>query len=290
MSGSHDLPDEIILEIVEFATRAYPTGDRIGSEELRNLRPVSKRFNNLVSPLLFSTLRLEFERAPYNITTAPDYYIRSQEIVKALAAGSTTVFHHTKKLYLTITILDSAEKEDKLSARTFLSDHIFNGICGLKNLRTINLYFNSRPHIEELAFKVFGALSTISSFQGFGVFHLGSSSARSQSFTLEPLSNLTIFRAQWEWHKPERLIREIASLLSRCPELTELALKDHPASHSGKPTLHEFFSQIGQLERPWKLQKLELKNVEVAPDDIRVPTQQQTLENFGTFYDETISH
>ncbi|XP_006458563.1 hypothetical protein AGABI2DRAFT_141360 [Agaricus bisporus var. bisporus H97] len=268
MPGYHDLPEEIILEIVKFATPIYPTGDRIGSEELCNLRLVSKRFDNLVCPLLFSTLRLRFKDAPpYHITTAD--YIRSQEIVKALAAGSTTVFHHTKKLYLTITILDSAEKEDKLSARTFLSDHIFNGICGLKNLRTINWYLNSRPHIEELAFKVLGALSTITSFQSFEEFYLGSSSAGSHSLTLEPLSNLTIFRAQWEWHKPEHLIREIAFLLSRCPGLTELALRDRPSSQCGNPALREFFSQIGQLERPWKLQKLELKSVAVAPDDIR---------------------
>ncbi|EKM83089.1 hypothetical protein AGABI1DRAFT_125568 [Agaricus bisporus var. burnettii JB137-S8] len=268
MPGSHDLPEEIILEIVKFATPIYPTGDRVGSEELCNLRLVSKRFDNLVCPLLFSTLRLRFKDAPpYHITTAD--YIRSQEIVKALAAGSTTVFHHTKKLYLTITILDSAEIEDNLSARTFLLDHIFNGICGLKNLRTINWYLNSRPHIEELALKVLGALSTITSFQGFEEFYLGSSSAGSHSFTLEPLSNLTIFRAQWEWHKPEHLIREIAFLLSRCPGLTELALRDRPSSQRGNPALREFFSQIGQLKRPWKLQKLELKSVAVAPDDIR---------------------
>lgn len=106
------------------------------SEELCNLRLVSKRFDNLISPLLFSTIRLEFRDADCRRSTAPDH-TRCQEIIQALATRSTTVFDHTKKLYFSLGGLHSTNSEDVSAARTSLSDEIFNAICGLKNLRTI---------------------------------------------------------------------------------------------------------------------------------------------------------
>ncbi|EKM83088.1 hypothetical protein AGABI1DRAFT_125567 [Agaricus bisporus var. burnettii JB137-S8] len=274
MSGSHDLPDEIILEIVEFATPIYPlTGNRIGYEELRNLRLVSKRFHDLLSPLLFSTLRLRFRDPNFSESeTAAADYIRSQGIVKALATGTTTVFLHTKRLYLDTTILLPLEdKKDILSTRTFVSDNIYNAICGLKNLRTVNWFSNLTPDTVELGTKINHALGTLSSFQGFEDLHFDSSLTfhPRPSFTLKSFTNLTIFRIHWEWRRPKHLIREIASLLSRCPELTEFSLRYCPSSQRKHITLREIFAEIGHLERPWKLQKLELKSVEISPDDFR---------------------
>lgn len=112
------------------------TGYRFGFKELCDLRLVSQHYNNIISPILFSTLRLEFRDADNHQPSAPNY-TRCQEIIKALATHSTTVFGHTKKLYLSTAILYSAEREDISAARASLSDNIFDAMRGLKSLRTL---------------------------------------------------------------------------------------------------------------------------------------------------------
>ncbi|XP_006458565.1 hypothetical protein AGABI2DRAFT_176855 [Agaricus bisporus var. bisporus H97] len=283
MTGSHVLPGDIILEIAGFATS---TGK---SEELCNLRLVSKRFDNLISPLLFSTIRLEFRDADCRRSTAPDH-TRCQEIIQALATRSTTVFDHTKKLYFSLGGLHSTNSEDVSAARTSLSDEIFNAICGLKNLRTIHCFFDTRPDTEELAIKIIRALGTLSSFQGFE--YIGFSTPfhfTLSAFTFKPLSNLTIFRIGGDWDNPENVIPEVASLLSRCPEMTELSLNGRYSSRLEKPTLRDIFSEIGQLERPWKLQKLELISVIVTLDDIEAYIRHLKHLTFLEIFDNPFS-
>ncbi|EKM83091.1 hypothetical protein AGABI1DRAFT_125570 [Agaricus bisporus var. burnettii JB137-S8] len=288
MSDSHDLPGEIILEIARFATPVDPSGIGypIGPEELRNLRLVSKRFNNLISPLLFSILHLHFGDVDNRKSPMPDF-IRCQEIITALATRSTSVFHHTKKLRLYIGIRYRVESEGILSVWTLLTDNIFDAICGLKNLRTIQSVRvekkipNAHPRSIIAAFltrhlaqkspsKLFTPWVHSPHLKALNI----SVSAPLSTF-LSPLhsnlSNLTIFRIERDRDSTWHFIPEVASLLSRCPDMTELSLSGRYSLRHEKPILRlrEIFSEIGQLEKPWRLQKLELKSVEVTPDDIR---------------------
>ncbi|EKM83094.1 hypothetical protein AGABI1DRAFT_104848 [Agaricus bisporus var. burnettii JB137-S8] len=257
MSGPpHRLPVEIISEIVEYTTTVDPTGERNGLKELRCLRLVSKYFNYLASPLLFSTLRLEFM---HESEDGVPHYFRCQEIVMALAIRSTNVFCRTKKLYLDTEFIPDLSAH----AQTLILDNIFDAICALENLRTIDWPANSRCDLEEITIDVIHALSKLPSFQGFEYlrFHIQSL----PYLSLKPLSNLTIFRTHWDWKLPARLLPEVASLLSRCPELTELSLGGNFIHQN--LDLHEVFSEICKLENPWELKKLELRCVAVTPDD-----------------------
>ncbi|KAF7777595.1 hypothetical protein Agabi119p4_3667 [Agaricus bisporus var. burnettii] len=267
MAGLQDLPVEIILEIVNFTSTVSLTGYRFGFKELCDLRLVSQHYNNIISPILFSTLRLEFRDADNHQPSAPNY-TRCQEIIKALATRSTTVFGHTKKLYLSTAILYSAEREDISAARASLSDNIFDAMRGLKSLRTLHWKLDLSLDPEEVTAKIIHGLGTLSSFRGFEDLRIRFSSPfhEAPSFILKPLSKLTVFRAYWEWRRPEQAIPEFASLLSRCPELTELSF--HSDLTRENHTLHEIFSEVGKQENPWKLKKLELRGVTVTPGDI----------------------
>ncbi|KAF7777828.1 hypothetical protein Agabi119p4_3900 [Agaricus bisporus var. burnettii] len=240
MTGFHGLPEEISLKIVEFTITLDPlTGDRIEFNGLRSLRLVSKRFHNLASPHLFSTLRLEFKHAG-DRCTSPDF-MRCQEIIKALATRSTIVFHHTKKLYLCIGNLPFMDTQ-----RLLFLDNIFDAICALENLRTVDWLFNSFYDPDELSINVIRALGKLSSFQGFKNLRFDNHPHPRLSF--KPLSNLTIFRTSWGPKMPEHPLPEVAALLSRCPELIELSF-DVASRHNHN--LHEIFSEIGKLENAW---------------------------------------
>ncbi|XP_006458567.1 hypothetical protein AGABI2DRAFT_115597 [Agaricus bisporus var. bisporus H97] len=257
MSGSpHRLPVEIISEIVEYTTTIDATGDRSGLKELRCLRLVSKYFNYLASPLLFSTLRLEFM---HESEDGVPHYFRCQEIVMALATRSTNVFCRTKKLYFNTMFITELSAQ----VQTLVLDNIFDAICALEDLRTIDWPANSHCDLEEITIDVMRALGKLPSFQGFEYLRIHIQSL--PYLSLKPLSNLTIFRTHWGWRIPAHLLPEVVSLLSRCPELTELSLGGNSIRQN--LGLHEVFSEISKLENPWELKKLELRCVAVTPDD-----------------------
>ncbi|KAF9450781.1 hypothetical protein P691DRAFT_809473 [Macrolepiota fuliginosa MF-IS2] len=139
MPTLEDLPIEIILEVVKFSTPINPTGDRIGKDDLCNLRLVSSRLNETVSPVLFMALRLDFDDADIYESTAPDS-LRCQEIIHALADGSTRAFKHTRRLSLCTQKLFWTENDRRpgvAELKQLVIEKIFDAVSALKDLRTV---------------------------------------------------------------------------------------------------------------------------------------------------------
>lgn len=78
-------------------------------------------------------------------------------------------------------------------------------------------------------------------------------------FSLKPISNLTEFSGFWYASAPHFAL-EIASLLTRCPNLTRLRLTN---GSSQEFTLKDFFFEAGKMEKALKLQELNLKGLVV---------------------------
>lgn len=107
-----------------------------GKEDLCQLRLVSKLFAKLVCIVLFPTLHLQIWETP---GPTPEY-TRHQEIIVALASGSTAVFDSTQKLYFRRGPITLGKKEDAsevTSVQQIIADNIFDAVCALKNLRTV---------------------------------------------------------------------------------------------------------------------------------------------------------
>ncbi|KAF7777840.1 hypothetical protein Agabi119p4_3912 [Agaricus bisporus var. burnettii] len=82
------------------------------------------------------------------------------------------------------------------------------------------------------------------------------------TFSLKPISNLTVFQGFW-FPKAPYLVLEIASLLTRCPNLTQLLLTNGSFE---EVTLNDFFLEAGKMEKALKLQDLRLNSLVVSPE------------------------
>jgi hypothetical protein len=125
---------------------------------------------------------------------------------------------------------------------------------------------------EQLAVGVIRALGTLSSIDSFENLRIFSNPP--SSFTLKSISNLTTFRMHWSWDSHNSCLPEIASLLARCPQLTEVYLRSESYSTDTQDTaLHDIFAEVGKSETILKLKKLELSGVVVNPNDFEAHVQ-----------------
>ncbi|XP_006458615.1 hypothetical protein AGABI2DRAFT_115647 [Agaricus bisporus var. bisporus H97] len=84
-------------------------------------------------------------------------------------------------------------------------------------------------------------------------------------FTLEPISNLTELAVLWSCEAPH-IIFEIASLLTRCPNLITLQLAD---KSSNEITLNDVFLEAGKMEESLQLNDLLLHDLIVTVEKAR---------------------
>ncbi len=117
---------------------------------------------------------------------------------------------------------------------------------------------------EQLAREIFRALATLPHFQGFD--HLGLMGVLSSPFPLQLLSNLTIFKVVWLREKNAYLFPQIASLLTRCPDLSEVSLTGGGSSDA---CFNEIFAEISGVEILLRIRRLETHGVVVTSNDIK---------------------
>lgn len=119
---------------------------------------------------------------------------------------------------------------------------------------------------EQLAIGVIRALGTLPLIESFDNLRIFSNPP--SSFTLKPISNLTTLRVHWSWDNFNNCLPEIASLLARCPQLTEVYLRSESYSTDNPDTsLNDIFAEVNKSERVLKLKTLRLCGVVVDPDD-----------------------
>ncbi|XP_006457375.1 hypothetical protein AGABI2DRAFT_123245 [Agaricus bisporus var. bisporus H97] len=251
MSRFDDLPLDIIREIIghQVLTKA----------DLCNLRRASKNFGGLVNPLLFATLSLDSK----DITRDTPEFPKCQEIITALADSSTTVFAHTRQLKFDASRIYSTKEteiEGISRVQRLVVERIFDAISSLQSLQFMNFYV-SVNYPERLTTNIISALGTLTSFEGFNNLTINENPP-SSSFSLQSLSNLTVFRMSWVG-RADVIVSDIASLLARCPQLSELYLANNSSS------LQELFAKVVETEGTWKLKELQLHGVDVSPDAMR---------------------
>lgn len=130
----------------------------------------------------------------------------------------------------------------------------------------IRYMYSPQHDPEQLAIGVIRALGTLSSIESFE--HLRIFSNPPSSFTLKAISSLTTLRIHWSWDSSNICLPEIASLLARCPRLTEMYLRSESYSTDAPDTsLHDIFTEVEKSETLLKLERLELSGVVVNPTD-----------------------
>ncbi|KAF9448903.1 hypothetical protein P691DRAFT_775075, partial [Macrolepiota fuliginosa MF-IS2] len=277
MSMIEDLPDELLSKIVISSTIATP-GLQCQKAPLRNLRLVSKRLSGFASALLFASLQLKFTGDMGQHSSR--HVERSAEIVLALATQSTRLFQNTTDLFIESTIAGRHPENPSETQKTIVTN-IFDAISALRNLRTMGWVYSSDHDPYELTVNVMHALSTLPSFQGFS--HLLLWGALRHSFSFQSISNLHKVDISWGNDSTNRFSSEVASLLARCPSLTDLRLDAGFGPGYSYVELSNIFSGVDGLDMdPLPLRRLDLDRIVVTPDDISTRIQRfRNLEFLG---------
>lgn len=256
-------------------------GEGSDIEELRNLRLVSRRFHEIASSVLFHRLVLDFrDPAPDSSKLGPDC-LRCIERVVAMAAGTTRVFRNTKELRLSTYGPFSSVRDESQDnrvhpevgqSRQLFVDSICNAISSLQMLRAFRWVHDPICEDPQLAPEVIRGLSTIATLQKLELSLLSGKLA--STFSLRPISNLTVLHIEYADMASPTFISEMGPLLARCPFLATASFQGPLTFEADSVSLRDIFTEANRLKVVLPLKSLELRGVVVTADDVHAVLQQ----------------
>ncbi len=95
------------------------------------------------------------------------------------------------------------------------------------------------------------------------------------SSIFQPFSNLQTLNIQisrWS-EKRHELVSEIASLITRSPDLQDLLVQVHPLFRGSSVTFGALFPSLDSPEQPLRLKRIDLEHICITPDDIQANTR-----------------
>ncbi|KAJ3570124.1 hypothetical protein NP233_g4609 [Leucocoprinus birnbaumii] len=238
--------------------------------ELRNLRLVSRLFNDFASALLFSDVTLNFYGA------GSDYKdcLRCCDVIEALAIGRTGVFMYTRRLSVSTTRLfrppftgpnrpAPPPVNEVVVAQKLVKNKLAQAIVSFKGVELVSYGHASATDPQQLANDIVWSLGTLPLFRHFRL----ELDYPAGHFTLRSISHLQSFEVIWKQPGSDELLAaEVSSLLSRSPELSELSLYSRGFQGGrGNNVGTEIFTRLDDKISPLPLKRLSFDGIRMTP-------------------------
>ncbi|KAJ3573462.1 hypothetical protein NP233_g2413 [Leucocoprinus birnbaumii] len=248
-----DIPEEVLIKIIEY----IPIDTKF-----RSLRLVSKRFNDTITPILFSTFKIYMRNSPG---------LRCDSLIAALTDKNASVFTNLKNLKVFISpTYSGSDRKPWFNLLSMLLNVASDVYCvswthRLPNARlTGDQLDKSYPHhaIERFT-------QSLGALPNFKELHVDicpqSEEDPNPNFPLEPIAGLRVLEFVWSDYQrlDKSILSQISRLLARSPEIEAFSFRVYPGPKNEGLRLEEIFDATLGLSLDLKLKALEVRGVVV---------------------------
>ncbi|KAF5347804.1 hypothetical protein D9756_010277 [Leucocoprinus leucothites] len=259
MSTIDALPTEILEKILIHLPRA-PNETLV--KRLGNLRLVSKRIDDIVSPLILPEYFIIVSKRPS--------LIRCDEICTALATGTPTIFRHLRVLRVNMFYV----KDEDASRPWFFLLQLLLPLGQINIVKWTYDPIELRAYSASVISDFLLSLTSLQSLTELDVIVLTRKDP-GLAFPLEPIPQLRTFRILW--HCPyaphPKILSQISCAVSCCNKLENFSFvvpSVNLCKFESTVTFAQLFEAASSLSTNMVLQALELHGVSITPGDIKV--------------------
>lgn len=254
------LPTEILEKIVNFLTQLPPNETLV--KRLRNLRLVSKRMDDIISPLILPKYHIAVSSRPS--------LARCDEICAALTSRVPTAFRYMRELEVVMfDIIDV----DAPRPWFILLQLLFPTLGKIKTVKWTYDPIELRSYPESTISDFLVSLASLRTLTELTVV-LWTREDPGLVFPLEPIPQLRTFRVVWHcpYSPHPKALSRISHVVFSCPKLESFSFVI-PSVNLGAFMSPVMFAQVfeaaSSLSHNMVLQALELRGVVVTPNDIK---------------------